>query len=249
MKAKYIAIMIALVYSEVLPQQASLRTQDVYSENRQYCIKVTGGFYEGFAGDQEILLMSAAGDTLWKKIVSGDCLILPSVSNNGDVAITHREIEIYDVKNKLKGKLPFQGKEDPYFVVDYQGAVQGFSVNGDRYLIFKFTGTKAHEVALVCLTDSAKRIWELALGAFSPHEILFYRDKVIVDDCGKAGMHYTNYCYVIDMDGNVRWQYRARPLKPSDWQIFLNRDKGILLAKDKSTEVQVKLDTLGYDRH
>jgi hypothetical protein len=86
--------MIAKSYS----QQASLYTQSVFSENGLYQVQVRGYFYEGFVGGQTVSLISD-NDTLWQQIVPRRFLIMPAVSNTGDVAITHREIKIYDKTN------------------------------------------------------------------------------------------------------------------------------------------------------
>ena len=243
MKSILFAIMILVATSKVLAQQPFPRTQDVYSVNNQFHVQVTGLYYEGFVGDQRISLMNAKGDTLWKKVVPRRFLILPAVSNKGDVAITQREISIFDKSEKLKGTLPLESGESPYNTGDYEGTVHAFSQNGDRYFIFmSYYGD--NDVELLCLTDSARKLWSKSLGYFAPHEMIFYQDKIIVDDCGLAGANYTNYCYVLDSDGNILWQYQTNSRSGSDWRVELNAKNGFLSLTDKSSQFRVKLDSL-----
>ena len=238
-------IVFFFISAHLYSQQASLRTQASFSDNRQYCVSVTGYFYEGFVNDQRILLSDIKGDTLWQKVVSRRFLILPSVSNNGDVAITHREIKIFNKNNELKGVFTFAKGESP---VDYQEPVHGFSSKGDRYFIFihkiPLDKNKLSNVFLVCFDDSARKIWESNFGDYKPHGILFYKDKIIVHDCGFAGSDYLNGCYIYNMDGNVLWQHETDSKNGLDWRVTLNQSNGFLYLIDKTIETKIMLDSL-----
>lgn len=228
-------------------QEASPRTQEMRSLNGRYVVHVTGMSYEGFVGDQTVSLMNANGDTLWSQVVPDRFLIVPWVSDEGDVAITRREIRIFDSQMRLKGSHPFQEYESPYNVVDYEGTVQGFSPGGDRYFIFTTSGREWPGVTLLCLSDSAKELWSKRLGAFKPSEILFYADKLIADDRGFGGIDYDNGCYVIDMDSNVLWKYTAIR-KGNGWTVDLDSRDGILNIEDGAVQTRVELDKLSVRR-
>ena len=128
---------------------ASIIVQSVYSENGQYEVQVKGGFYEGFAGDQKISLITGK-DTLWQQVVPRRFLIMPSVSNLGDVAITHREIKIYDKTKNVKGIYYLKKKESPFNWGDYQDSVHGFSIKGNQYFIFM---SSSHGNNFICFSD------------------------------------------------------------------------------------------------
>ena len=245
MKMIYSALLIFIINSVIYSQIASLRTQNVFSQNQKYEVQIKGNYYEGFAGNQEISLINTNKDTLWKEIVPRRFLILPSVSNIGDVAITHREIKIFDKNKKLKGTFALKKKESPYHTGDYEGTVHGFSLEGDKYLIFLYSAPEVRGVSLLCLSDSAKEVWKLDLGYYMPSEIFFYKDKVVTHDFGVAARDYINCCYVFDLNGNILWKYDTDSRNPSDWDVSLNKN-GILTINGKSKEIRTKLDTLSY---
>ena len=246
MKTIIFTIAFLLSISSIFSQRATKITRKIFSENEQYHVQVKGYQYEGFVGDQQITLINASDDTLWKQVVPRRFLIYPSVSNMGDVAITHREIKLFDKYNQLKGVLPLKKGESPYNVEDYMGSVHGFSFKGDRYFIAMFVGSPDNAVVLFCLSDSAKIIWKKNLGNYRPSGILFYDDKIIMHDSRTAGVDYQNYCYIFDSVGNIIWKYQPNEKGLSDWNVILDKNKGILYAKDKIVETQVKLDTLIY---
>jgi len=228
--------------------QAKIKTQIVFSEDGQYRVQIKGRFYEGFAGNQEISLINLKGDTLWKQVVPRRFLILPSVSNKGDVAIVNRDIKIYDKSNVLKGILPLKDQESPYHSGDYMGSVHGFSANGNYYFIYLFTNSPDNIVDLFCLTDSAKVVWNLNFDRYKPSEILFYGDIIIVHDFSLGKTEYTNCCYVLDLDGKILWEYKTDIKNPSLTKVIINRDNGILLVKDQLIEEEIQLDTLNSNK-
>lgn len=243
MKKICIFLVFALI-SNVFSQKSFPSTKKIFSENKKFHVQVKGYFYEGFSGDQEISLVDVNNDTLWKQIVPRRFLIYPSVSNKGDVAITHREIKIYDKNNNLKGSYPFVKAESPYHVIDYMGTVHGFSIDGKKYFIFLFTPESDNDVKLACYTDSVQLSWERNVGEYRPSEMLFYKDKIICHDVGTGGMRYDNYCYVLNFSGNITWKYKAKFRRGSDWQVNLDYNKGILYVKDASAEINLDLSTL-----
>ncbi len=234
----YIFISFLLYGSSLYSQRASRIIEKIYSENQQFHVQIKGYQYEGFVGDQQISLINSKYDTLLQQIVPRRFLIHPSVSNEGDVAITHREIKIYDKNNELKGILKLSGLGSPYSSGDGMGSVQGFSITGDKYFIALVNNSG---VNLFCLSDSANYLWNVSLGKYRPCGLLFYKDKVVIHDSCNGP---ENYCYIFDLNGNILWQYQ--PHKKSIFQLNVTLDKhnGILILKDKIVETQVKLDQL-----
>jgi len=250
LRTTLVAITLIFSFSELLSQRSILRSQEVYSQNGRYCVTVTGHYYEGFVGDQKICLMDMDNhDTLWVQSVPRRFLILPSVSNNGDVAITRREIQVFDKKGRIKGVMSLKPNESPFAGEDYENTVQGFSPAADRYYIFTRSPDNYSDVVLVSLSDSAKEIWRKDIGVYKPQEILLYGDKIITHDCGYAGIDYTNFCYIFDRNGNTVWQHQTDCRRPSDCNVRLDREHGRLILKDRSTETEVKLDSLDYHKH
>jgi len=244
-----IAIITQSHFLQVLAQNATPRVQDVISQNQMYRLRVAGLFYEGFVGEQQIVLMDAKGDTFWTQVVPRRFLILPSVSNNGDVAIAHREITIFDKQMRSKGFLPLEHGESPYSEEEnYQSSVHGFSLKGDKYLIIMRSPSDFCQVDLVCITDSATFLWSKGLGNFRPQALLFTEDKLIVHDCGTRGADYTNSCYVFDLEGNILWQYQTHSKTDSDWIISLDSEHHILIVTDKAADIHLRLDKLALDR-
>lgn len=236
--------LVLLLLTNLFSQRAFHKTEKIYSQNKQFHAQVKGGFYEGFSGDQEISLIDVNNDTLWKQIVPSRFLIYPSVSNKGDIAITHREVKIFDRYNNLKGKIAFKKGETPYHGIDYMGAVQSFSNEGDNYFIFLFTPKNGNDVKLACYSDSAQLKWEKDVEEYRPSEIWFYKDKIITHDVGSAGIKYKNYCYVFNLSGKIIWKYGAKFIRGSDWHVNMDSNKGVLYLKDTSAEIYLDLNTL-----
>jgi hypothetical protein len=244
-----IAIITQLHVLQVLAQNATSHVQDVISQNQMYSLRVAGLFYEGFVGGQQIVLMDAKGDTLWTQVLPRRFLILPSVSNNGDVAIVRREITIFDKQMRSKGSLPFAHGESPYSEEEhYQSSLHGFSLKGDKYLIVMRSPSDFCQVDLICITDSAKFLWSKGLGNFRPQELLFTEDKLILHDCGTSGADYTNFCYVFDLEGKILWQHQTHSKTDSDWSVTLDSEHHILIVTDNAAEIHLRLDKLTLDR-
>jgi hypothetical protein len=248
MKSFALVIIIVLSSIQVFSQRPFPRTQVVYSFNRQYRVQVKGYYYEGFAGAQSIYLMDVKGHILWKQVVDRRFLILPAVSNSGDVAITHREIKIYDKHGKLKSSFPLQDEESPYNTGNYDGAVHAFSLKSDRYFMFlKYYNHST--VELVCISDSAMKLWSKNLGDLEPYSISFYKDKMLVQDCGNTGIEYIKNCYVLDLNGNTLWQYQANSNNGIELKFEFNLKNGTVKLTNKSDETRIMLDTLNTIIH
>jgi outer membrane protein assembly factor BamB len=97
---------------------------------------------------------------------------------------------------------------------------------------------------LLCLSDSAREMWRKNLGQYHPHQFLFYKDKIVVHDCGFTGRGYINACYIFDRNGIQLWEYKTHSRDSRDWDVRLNHQEGILMITDRAIQKAVKLDTL-----
>lgn len=219
------------------------------SHNSTYNIQISGLQYEGLVGMQEIALITSFGDTLWKTHLHSNALIFPAVSDIGDVAITKRQIKIYDKNKKLKGEYNFSREESPYTKYEGLDCVHGFVPSGKAYIMLMKTSPINQDVYMYCLSDSARIEWKLNLGRYFPCDIKFYKDKIITSDFCNATRNYTNRCYIINLDGKILWQYEKDIRGRSDLDLKFDKKKGILIFQEKSKQIQIDLNNLNVDNN
>jgi len=224
-------------------QPPSYKTQQITSGNQRYTLQISGAYYEGFRGKQHIILSRNDSDTLWHDYVSSRHLLLPVVSNQGDVAITSDSIIIYDTNHQRKGVFYFPEHETPFSWDFYEGAVQGFSSNGTRFYLFVFT-QEPTDFFLRCFTDSLITLWKTSFGQYYPCDIQFYRNSVIVHDWCFGMRNYVNRSYVLDVSGQKLWHHSIDLPKPFKGIFKIDTTTGVLRWNSLQTTGHLNLDSL-----
>ena len=211
-------------------QVAQPLSTKITSPNKEYSLIISGRFYEGFAGDQNVILCNSRGDTLWNKIINGRGFSFPAISNEGKVSIRQLfKLYIYNYEGTNLGTWTLE-KGHNYVFLDDEPAhfVQGFDADGKRlyFYIREFNTTKTN---LVCLSDFAKSLWTTDLGDYQGTGLLFFRDLIITYDLYCAHVEYVNSCRIFNMKGQQIWRYDIdlkKPLTPE--QIVLDDKNGTL---------------------
>jgi hypothetical protein len=224
-------------------QIAGMVTRVIPSESKQYSVIVTGLAYEGFAGPQRIsLIKSKNNDTIWTKTFPSE-IFYPCVSNNGDVAITSGSIQVFNRDGALNGT--YNPKLSPQQLGIGNSAIQSFSPSADRFYIFMQSQEDYEDAILLCLTDSAKEIWQDNLGHFSPNTFFFYRDKIIICNYqykSLKGFKSPRTCVVLSIDDDLLLQYER--INHPNFDIQFDGTNGLLHVSWLQHNELIKLDTL-----
>jgi hypothetical protein len=221
-------------------------THEFRSENRKYVLSVTGLGWETFYGECTFALCDSSRRELWKKrmVYAGHS----AVSNSGETAIPIYDgksrgvaIHFYDRRGNWTGGLfprqpsgdwMLQGELGPYIV-------HGYAPDGLTYCIFS-QGAEDTSVYFTCTNRLGKPRWRVKLKdpskniwiQYTPSEIQFSGNRILIDDFGMGAADYTNRAYLIDRSaGKIVWE---RPFPHADpGAALLEDDKEVLLFQRK----------------
>ncbi len=192
---------------------------EIFSSKKNYKIVLIGSSYNGFHGRLSIVLFDSTNRSLWQKTIDGSELNMPLVSNNGDVALTRRNsYTLYDNSGSQVWK--FESDLRFWREIKYNPRVpQIFSEDGSLYFTF-LQSNKSWATHVVCFSvPKKKELWRISLEKYYPSEIFVYKNNIFFHDFYISAMRYTNHCYVIDFEGQVRLKQKfdsTRGVQPNN---------------------------------
>jgi hypothetical protein len=212
------------------------------SQNGRFIISVQGDTDEdGFRGNQMFRLVRDAKDTLWAKGFPGEGLWCPTVSSRGDVAVHIKgQIRFFDSTGALKATHHI-APNDRVFALSPGFMPQGFSPSGDRYYYF---ASQANSPIVISLSESGNEVWRDTTDYSSVGDLFYFAfdDKILVYFACEPIPNPQSCCFLYQKDEARVWQYLAHTMQLS---YSLEGNAGILTVFDDSSQVHLKLKTLG----
>ncbi len=199
-------IIILLIFSFPILTQHLPKTKTVVrdsSQNGEFEIVTSGFNYEGFYGDLEISLLSSTKDTLWTKILKSQHLGLPSVSNNGIVALSKWPyIQFFSNNGDLIWKYKFSDLYKIHRVGrSSSDMIDCFSEDNKYYYIFLSIGYNSVLLKKIEISKSISK--ETEFKDFYPSYINSFKNKLVVHDFSFASSGYINKGVLLNESGEV----------------------------------------------
>lgn len=199
-------IFFVLFIGNIHAQLASIHTFIDSSYNNNFRISVTGNYYEGFSGLQQICLLDKEDKVFWERSFDGNSLRLPRVSNEGIVAvIDHKSLTFINNESIILGN--YKLSSDNYFSYqEYDDTFSGFSFNGKSYLIM-IGSRKNKSRSLTCFNTITNIIWSYDLANFLTRSLKCFKKGIALHVYTPEEREYTNRFYFFEYSGKIRFLY------------------------------------------